>query len=427
MKKIISMITCLIILTCMLVVPEPIEVHAEESSDEYTRYYVKALCSYSVNAVNNIRGYYYDVAFSCDKKIAGYLKTDDATLYMCVYDDTGVLSSFTQFLNNLKSYFNFTVESGGVNQFGDYKYEYDGQTFSWISLKSDTVNNIDGKLTWDSEYIEDSGFLNTNIPYFASKEECMAYINGEIDVGSALNFNSDLLQTITDSNEVPAPKNLRIEYDSNTCSYFLMWEYNPEDLKKLNLIAVTGIDKELEVRHLREDYLSWNVDFDVSLDEYLQPQLSYKIDITNDVARLRNAIVDSLSGSIEYRVKLDYWVMGSWNKSSTELHIGKVFHVELLLDSSDKGFVVNTNNYVTDKDMNVLDDLIYDNNLDFDSNFSSSDFLGNITSGFNLLGSNGLIPLLTSTLSFIPSPLWVIIGSGLSLMVIIALFKLIIK
>lgn len=424
MKKIISMITCLIILTCMLVVPEPIEVHAEESDTESNRYYVEALTSYNSGS-NLYRGYYVNFAFSIDKKICGYLDNSyEACIYLFLYDENGY-TSLGRYVHNLKNYISYSLEPNGVYKYGDY--EFNGGNFTFTGIISEKENTLHADLSWDSKNIEDSGFIKTNIPYFASQEECMAYINGEIDVGSALNFNSDLLQTITDSNEVPAPKNLRIEYDSNTCSYFLMWEYNPEDLKKLNLIAVTGIDKELEVRHLREDYLSWNVDFDVSLDEYLQPQLSYKIDITNDVARLRNAIVDSLSGSIEYRVKLDYWVMGSWNKSSTELHIGKVFHVELLLDSSDKGFVVNTNNYVTDKDMNVLDDLIYDNNLDFDSNFSSSDFLGNITSGFNLLGSNGLIPLLTSTLSFIPSPLWAIIGAGLSLMVIIALFKLIIK
>lgn len=426
MKKIIAMITCFIILICMLVIPEPIEVHAEESEESYSYYMKGFLCSNIDKQYGSFYNY-INVEFTIDKQICGYFSCDGYTsyLYMCIYDDTGVLYGPTSFLTNLRNNYNCIFSSslqieGKGKYLGDNNYKfssksYEGELGSLFEINSRGTS------------FEENGFLSTNIPYFASKEECMAYINGEIDVGSALNFNSDLLQTITDSNEVPAPKNLRIEYDSKTSSFFLMWEYNPEDLEKLNLIAVTGIDKELEVRHLREDYLSWNVDFDVSLDEYLQPQLSYKIDITNDVARLRNAIVDSLSGSIEYRVKLDYWVMGSWNKSSTELHIGKVFHVELLLDSSDKGFVVNTNNYVTDKDMNVLDDLIYDNNLDFDSNFSSSDFLGNITSGFNLLGSNGLIPLLTSTLSFIPSPLWAIIGAGLSLMVIIALFKLIIK
>lgn len=426
MKKIISMITCLIILTCMLVVPEPIEVEAAE--DKNYNYYFEYLCCNNKDSQYGDTYSYYNLEFSVDKKICGYKNPTNngyrVELCLYAYDDSGVIDLHAD-LGFLKTYLNYSFIKDYIKQ-GTCKYK-GNREFSFSSVSYEGVTGfIMPTITWGTDF-DENGFLSTNIPYFASQEECMAYINGEIDAGSALNFNSDLLQTITDSNEVPAPKNLRIEYDSKTSSFFLMWEYNPEDLEKLNLIAVTGIDKELEVRHLREDYLSWNVDFDVSLDEYLQPQLSYKIDITNDVARLRNAIVDSLSGSIEYRVKLDYWVMGSWNKSSTELHIGKVFHVELLLDSSDKGFVVNTNNYVTDKDMNVLDDLIYDNNLDFDSNFSSSDFLGNITSGFNLLGSNGLISLLTSTLSFIPSPLWAIIGSGLSLMVIIALFKLIIK
>lgn len=424
MKKIISMITCLIILTCMLVVPEPIEVHAEETENSKV-YYIDFLQStYGSGKIYD--GYAGHMEFMVNGDIVMYcVSSANCISVNCIIlnEDVTINNCYSSLIN---------ISNAVINR-QNYKYIKANYTFKGgfdydindIYKQADGV--IAGDLMWVTSTIEESGFLRTNIPIFKDEVTAKEYLQGNVSIEDALNFNSDLLQTITDSNEVPAPKNLRIEYDSKTSSFFLMWEYNPEDLEKLNLIAVTGIDKELEVRHLREDYLSWNVDFDVSLDEYLQPQLSYKIDITNDVARLRNAIVDSLSGSIEYRVKLDYWVMGSWNKSSTELHIGKVFHVELLLDSSDKGFVVNTNNYVTDKDMNVLDDLIYDNNLDFDSNFSSSDFLGNITSGFNLLGSNGLIPLLTSTLSFIPSPLWAIIGAGLSLMVIIALFKLIIK
>ena len=117
--------------------------------------------STSKNGTYNIRGYYYNFAFSIDKKISGYFSSGSIKLYL--YDDTGVISDLGVFVSSLKNYCNWSVESGGINQYGDYKYQYDGKTFEWISLKSDLVNNIDAKLSWDTDKIEDSGFINTNI------------------------------------------------------------------------------------------------------------------------------------------------------------------------------------------------------------------------------------------------------------------------
>lgn len=402
------------------------EENIDTSTEEWTKYYVSALCSYSKNGEYNIRGYYYDCAFSIDKKLAAYLKNGDFEMYL--YDDTGIVCDMSTDLGRLKNYCNWNVDAGGVIQFGDYIYQYDGHTFDFFDLSWETSNNLQANLNWDTDNIEDSGFINTNIPYFATQEECLSYINGDIGAETALNFSSDLLTTVTDSDEVPLPKNLRIEYDSTNYNYYLMWEYEPKDLEKLTVIAVTGMDKDLFISPKNLDnYMRYpaDIEYDVSLDEYLEPRLSYKLDITDDVVRLRRTIDEENDFSLaDYRVTLDYWVIGSWQKNSTEFHTSKISHVELILDSSDKGFKIDTDNYITDKDMNVLDDVEFDTSIDFDTNNSSSGFIGNLVGAFGLLGNNGFLACCKAVFGCFPAFIWDLLGAGLSVAIVIVLIKI---
>lgn len=428
MKKILS-----ILLICIFVLSMPLCAYADESAvdsefvDTYT-YYMKGFLCVNIDKQYGSFYNYINVEFTIDKQICGYFSCDGYTsyLYMCIYDDTGVLYGPTSFLTNLRNKYNCIFSSslqieGKGKYLGDNNYEfssksYEGELGSLFEIKSRGTS------------FEENGFLSTNIPYFSSREECMAYINGEIGAESALNYSSDLLTTVTDSDEVPLPKNLRIEYDSTNYNYYLMWEYEPKDLEKLTVIAVTGIDKDLFTSPKNLDnYMRYpaDIEFDVSLDEYLEPRLSYKLDITDDVVRLRRTIDEENDFSLaDYRVTLDYWVIGSWQKNSTEFHTSKISHVELILDSSDKGFKIDTDNYITDKDMNVLDDVEFDTSIDFETNNSSSGFIGNLIGAFGLLGSNGFLACCKAVFGCFPSFIWDLLGAGLSAAIIIVLIKM---
>lgn len=57
---------------------------------------------------------------------------------------------------------------------------------------------------------------------------------------------------------------------------------------------------------------------------------------------------------------------------------------------------------------------------------SNEGFINSILSGFGLIGDNGLLSFLAGVFAYIPEWLWVLIGTGVTFMVIIALFKLVV-
>ena len=413
----------------------PLCAYADESvvEDEYTRYYIEALASSSLldetSSYRYCKGFYAKGNFTMqNKQLVFYFDVICGDINLCayVYNENGVIAQKANYLclSYMKQYM---YSTDNVYDWNGYYYYYGDEKYKIESLNYESQDlGID--YMWKGSNIENTGFLKTNVPVFSSQDEALQFINGKIGIEDAWNFNSDLLQTITDSDEVPLPKNLRIEYDSTNYNYYLMWEYEPKDLEKLTVIAVTGIDKDLFTSPKNLDnYMRYpaDIEFDVSLDEYLEPRLSYKLDITDDVVRLRRTIDEENDFSLaDYRVTLDYWVIGSWQKNSTEFHTSKISHVELILDSSDKGFKIDTDNYITDKDMNVLDDVEFDTSIDFDTNNSSSGFIGNLVGAFGLLGSNGFLACCKAVFGCFPSFIWDLLGAGLSAAIIIVLIKM---
>lgn len=57
---------------------------------------------------------------------------------------------------------------------------------------------------------------------------------------------------------------------------------------------------------------------------------------------------------------------------------------------------------------------------------SNEGFINSILSGFGLIGDNGLLSFLGGVFAYIPEWLWALIGAGVTFMVIIALFKLVV-
>ncbi len=449
MKKIIAMITCLIILTCMLVDPDPIEVHAEESSDEWNDYYIDALCSYSKNGTYNIRGYYYKVNFSIDKKIAAYIVSSDTScvINFLLFDDTGVIRDANSFLENIKGYCNYTVDSDGVVKYGDYRYEYDGSTFSYFSLKDEHVNNLECHPYWDTSKIEDSGFYKSNIPYFSSKEECLAYISGDLSVKNAINYESDICDILYD---LEAPKNLKIKDVQNTGTdgYFLItWEQTDENYKNWQ----TEIYRYVDFRHrssvLIFSWADWKY-----VDDYYVGQtiidtykLSYKhhhLDNLDDEElsdRIHEDYPNDYGGIYEYQDEKIY--MRNYYYDGTYRHYSNWLVLEF--DSEEDAWInPEMNSTVVEKEGSELDiddngvPIQPDSNVVQDSEYTGgvndnyervdgTDLISWIKNGFGLGGENGVLGMMGESFSFIPGELWAVFAAGISMMVVVAVFKFI--
>lgn len=431
MKKFISFILCLIILISVL--PGTVKVHAaeEEQQDEVNEYYLDFLSCESIGSMSQ-NGTQSELKLKyINQKVVGYYYSSSGSSWSVrylIYDSAGSVISKNDFMVNLVK-----TCSSWSGSYKDGSYSYESGSVFWVNIESESNNGCTGRTFWNTPKPEESGYIKTNIPLFSDEETARAFINGTVDITQAENFESDILNKVKDSNEVPMPRNLRIEHEDYR--YYLIWEYSSEDLKKLSFISVDGIAKGIEaaIRNSGEytlvpdGKLTDELQSCVELKENLVPCLSYKLDITDDITRLRHVLEDREGVKYDYRAIVVYKILARWDKSVVERYYSNFARVKLYISDSDEGFKVDFDTSVTDSEGNVLDDVQFNTGLGSVNAISSNDFIGNIASGFKLLGDNGLIALLTSTLSFIPSPLWMIIGTALSIMVIVALFKLVIK
>lgn len=432
MKKFISFILCLIILISVL--PGTVEVHAEESveeNEEYNRYYIQCLqtdgSGFGTGNIN-FDGEFYDCDFSIDKKLAlvKYTYEDSCEMKLYLFDDSKIyLSGEYDTFAYVTDYANYVLNKPLHTIRGRYSF-VDGE-YMWVKKDADfETESFGAYMHWASSDLNTCGFFKTNIPIFTSKEQALGYINGSVSISEAENYESDICKTTYNSSEVPLPRNLHIEHENY--SYYIVWEYSSEDLQKLTHVGICGMEKDVEARVKKlGSYTPFLIDYEVGLDEIFEPRLTYKLDVTEDVNRLRKTIEDKIGTFMDYKATLNYMITSVWFKSEFEHYFSNVAHVNLYLSDTDEGFIVDFDTVVTDNNMNVIDDVQFNTGSGSGNGISSNNFIGNIASGFNLLGDNGLIAMLTASLAFIPSQLWMIIGTALSIMVIIALFKLVIK
>ena len=424
MKKFISFIICIIMLISVLVLPEPIEVHAEEEG--YNTYNINIKCPDSVYTSGQCTVYEVQGQLTLPKRylIASHVYSSEYVNYF-VYDTVNKeVYTISRFLANVLHYIPEATFEGYSRYYISHidigeVYE---EKFYKEELEVDVTYDIDKGFYGRSDWMT----YSVSIPLFESEAQVYQYFNGEIDITEAENYQTDILKTTYNSSEVPLPRNLRVEHEDY--NYYIAWEYTSEDLKKLSYVGFSGMEMDVEARAKKiGKYLPFLVDFEVGIDEIFEPRLTYKLDVTDDVSRLRKAIEDKIGTFCDYKATLNYVVASAWKKSDFEIYHSNIAHVNLYLSDTDEGFIVDFDTVVTDNELNVLDDVKFDTSHSSGNAISSNDFIGNIASGFKLLGDNGLIALLTASLVFIPSPLWMIIGTALSIMVIVALFKLVIK
>ena len=446
MKKIISMITCLIILTCMLVVPEPIEVEAAE--DKNYNYYFEYLCCSNKDSQYGDTYAYYNLEFSVDKKICGFknLTNNGYRVELCLYayDDSGVIDLHAD-LGFLKTYLNYSFIKDYIKE-GKCKYKGNREfSFSSVSYEGVTGSIMSTK-TLGTDF-DENGFLSTNIPYFSSQEECMAYINGEIDEKSAINYESDLYDIVYD---LEAPKNLKIKDVQNTGpeGYFnITWEQTDPDYVNWQTEIYNYIDFRYRNSVLIFSWADWKY-----VEDYYAGQSiveTYKLSYKH---RHRDNLDD---GDLHDRMSEDYPTDygGIYKIGDEKLYIRNYYYdgtykhysnwIVLEFDSEEDAWMnPEMNSTVVEKEGSELDvddngvPIQPDSNVVQDSEYTGgvnenyervdgTDLISWIKNGFGLGGDNGVLGMMGESFSFIPGEIWAVFAAGISLMVVVAVFKFI--
>lgn len=425
MKKILS-----ILLVCIFVLLMPLCAYADESVvDNGTyNYYLEYLCCRNKDSQYGDSYAYYNFEFSVDKKICGYKNLTNngyrCELHLYAYDDDLNIIDLHSDFGFVKQYLNCSFTNDYVKE-GKAKYE-GNREYSFTSLSSVGVSGSIISLNTLGANFEENGFLSTNIPYFSSKDECMAYINGEIGAESALN-SIDIVEHAYDSERVPLPLDFKILYENSR--YYLVWEYSSEDLEKISQVKIDVINEKFYARvHTLKDYIENPIDYEINFSNIYEPQLANKIDITKEVNGLREYIEEKYYKH-DLQFEIHFTLEGIWELSDVKiLHSNKVHAVMTIEKSDEGGLVTDCESYITDKDNNVLDDYYLlgppkEINVGYISGDSGT-FLGYLFNGFGLLGDNGFLACCKAIFGCFPSFVWDLLSAGLSAAIVIFLIKL---
>ena len=426
MKKVIALITCLVILLGVIVIPEPIEVHAEEIS--YNEYYIEFLSSTGTSSAgaNYYNGYYChtNIKLQSSKKIAFYYHKNSSSieLYNYIMDSSGNVIQNNSFMVNLTkkvdSFYNCSYTKG--------LYKFDGgKSYNFTIISEQYDNYVSGGLNWEGSKIEDSGFISTNIPIFADESSALAYLNGTLDVSNAVNY-SELQTQVYNDPDVPTPRNLEVIHDKEKNRYYIQWEQSTEDLEMLSVVGF--VDTVNNFSSPQFSSILEYVDYKSQVGCTLEPALTQKIDITVSVLYFKEEA--KKLGYEEYNAELYFTVMNAYFSTRTEMRYAYYVSARLIISrSEDGGFNVQFDVEETDNNFEQVEGSDYNKNtINFkDLDISDRSFFNYITSGFGMFGENGLIPMLSATFSFIPEPLWIVMASGISILFFVALFKLAMK
>lgn len=288
---------------------------------------------------------------------------------------------------------------------------------------------------WDGPmYMESSDrkkTVATNIPIFIDASTASAYLNndGAVTVRDALNYE-DVIEFTYDSDEVPIPKNVKVSEVNE--KYYLTWEQDVDDLDHISKVwvtkRITGQEYEREEGKAYPSYPHMAA-------ETYEPSLSFKVDITDVILNMHSFYREDV-GVDKYKVGLDIEIKNSWEKKFVETYFSTEVHALLTISYSlSEGIKVSVEYEEKDHDGNYVPDSDYNDYGDgsgiVDDNFTvvggSTNFLDYIINGFGIISEGGLLDMLAGTFSFIPTPLWSILGAGLSVIVLVVVFKMVVK
>lgn len=334
-----------------------------------------------------------------------------------------------------------------------YIYTYNSTTcFPGITLSTTTGTGITGCYLYLSEswYMEESKndsfnykeydyllspylmriypdcdwqYISTSIPIFEGKEQMLAFMNGEITEKAAINYE-DTRNFEYDSAEVPIPKKMKVQQEGD--KYYISWEQSSDDLEHITSAVfnkeITGGQYEVDEDRVYPGFPTWKF-------EELSPALIQKIDITDILLSIKQYCKEN---DIEdYKIGVDLSVRNKWEKNSTDTLYSTYVHAILTISYSySGGLEVSVSYEETDKNGDFIEDSDYNDIFDSSgiikddfTSAGSSSFIYNLFTGFGMLGDNGLLSFMKGVFSCFPSFIWELLGTGLSAMIIVALFK----
>jgi hypothetical protein len=430
------------------VVSEPIEVQAEES-DIYYEYYFESLSNYAIHEDNKFLG----TGVSCVLSMKNmqvvsfyYYNGYYIDLNYYVYDDSGIVDGWRH-----NFYFDFIVNYAesctGVTWYGEYiyngDYNYEIESLEW------SYNEVkDAQTRWNHvNSISESGYVKTNIPIFNSEKDAVAYINGSIDIKDALNYETDICDIKYD---LEAPKNLKIKDVQNTGAdgYFnITWEQTDENYKNWQTEIYNYVDFKYRNSVLIFSWADWKY-----VEDYYAGQSvvdTYKLSYKH--SHFKNVEDDELHDRMSEDYPTDYG--GIYKIGDEKLYIRNYYYdgtykhysnwIVLEFDSEEDAWMnPEMNSTVVEKEGSELDvddngvPIQPDSNVVQDSEYTGgvnenyervdgTDLISWIKNGFGLGGDNGVLGMMGESFSFIPGEIWAVFAAGISMMVVVAVFKFI--
>lgn len=262
-----------------------------------------------------------------------------------------------------------------------------------------------------------------NCPVFSTEEACQAYLESGI---------CDNAVYVPDYMKCEKPVKFDCYY-SNDNPYELNIVWKQENLvKNMYSFVEVGYLYNYDLPGLFPSYFENGINDNV----YSKNRL---IISSNHTTSSNNKVVFNIGGIVEkYTLSDDdkiSFCFTCYNDTTDNSYIRSDYAVFLVtvtkngttvkkwgteIDGEDDGYngqpIKNEQQYMEDNGYSYIDKVKDD---------SSTNILGYITSGFGLIGDNGLIALLKALLSFVPSWFWSIMASAVGILVLVGLVKLV--
>lgn len=441
-KKIVCFLLIIVILLMNSVC-----LYADESDAGETKKYIYTIDYLAITGTFNSYGNKYigvikgKGTIESDYIIVGFRSGQNVEIRLFNSD-----GSFFNTVSNNASNFSLYCSVSGFTE-GGYAYwdtlEFDKENYS---SKYWSGNGLSGSLHWEGyDYLQDDnpGYLNTNIPIFATEDEAYKYAAGELTEKDAVNYESDLCNIKYD---LEVPQNLKVEFDLvgifRDPEYRFKWEQTVEDYTKWDTEIYVygdfyGYDGVLGIP-IGDDYVYekefiFKDVFDTYKLRYVIATESYKYDNGYDAVLQR--LFELEPGNTTFSVEAYHVYIRNSYFDGNEQHYSNWVYVSFDHDFSGVNdlVVIEVEGSVEDSpgnigsgtgiNGNVNNDSQYDGSIDVNWQESNDDIVSWISNGFGLLGDNGVISLLQDAFSFIPSFIWAIIATGVGLMVLIGVIK----
>lgn len=263
-------------------------------------------------------------------------------------------------------------------------------------------------------YTSDNFFtsiLKTNVPIFHQRSLCDNY---------AQTFVADDAYAVPDSLKCESPQNISVYCDNNNKYLFNCVWYQTDSITsnyRTNIELIYYYVKGQEFSESKN--ITLNNAYVTSNDN------SISFDVSDIVSSLN---IGFMCDEIRFNFKCtNYDVTGAMCSSDYSVGAVRVFPDSVLFEYYDEqGNLVESvplkteTQYKNDNGYSISDFTSVDT-------YTNEGFLNLILSGFGLIGSGGLVPFLAAIYQYVPDYIWILIGSGLSFMIIVAIFKLVVK